>query len=53
MDAGLGLSGAAPGAGTSPHAPARMRDGWINRAIPDAELDGFVANFGAPDSVIR
>jgi hypothetical protein len=24
---------------------ARVRDGWINRAIPDAELDGFVANF--------
>jgi enoyl-CoA hydratase/carnithine racemase len=21
------------------------RYGWINRAIPDAELDGFVANF--------
>ena len=21
------------------------RDGWINRAVPDAELDGFVANF--------
>ena len=21
------------------------RNGWINRAIPDAELDGFVANF--------
>lgn len=34
----------APGTGARGHHRTAERYGWINRALPDAELDSFVAN---------